>query len=385
MKETTASVFLAPDEIQVIREKNPRRTSNPGFSEDRMTRLRESIKEEGLNHALLVRKVNDGKYKYRLIAGERRLRSIQKLREEDQIAESAGEERVLCKDQRNGKMEPAQAVYKSVECKVSDCADDREARRLAIEENVTSENLTEYELLLQVEEMEHEKFTRAEQAKTMRISEAWISQSHSLLKCHQKILDYMREGKLTRTAALTFLPIPMDKVEAVLDTAVNMTYKEGAHKIAEATKERQEALAEIEKSTDGLRISKFLGDCEKAKDCRRSISKAGRAAAKAEKVLRSAEKKKNKKITVETIATAAKQVDGAGEGLKRTVSMAKTRQFYEDVKQMFQRDDLINPENGNEYDKKDVEMLVDFLGWQLGENAFRHPLEILKPKRKRSA
>ena len=93
-------------------------------------------------------------------------------------------QRVLVKNQHNNKMEPALFVYgeRGVECKVTDAVDEKESLRQAIQENTLHRwLLTDYELLLQCEKMERACIF-ADQFETMGVSEAWISQSHSLLE-----------------------------------------------------------------------------------------------------------------------------------------------------------------------------------------------------------
>ena len=92
-KKKDNRVWVNPKEIEIVN--NPRTKQNQGFSEENMTRLRNGIQRDGLDHPLLIRSI-DGRTQ--LVAGERRLRSVQRLIEDDLMAAKNGKERVLCKN-----------------------------------------------------------------------------------------------------------------------------------------------------------------------------------------------------------------------------------------------------------------------------------------------
>ena len=363
---------------------NPRTLSNPGFAPEGMERLRRGICKDGLNHSLLVRLV-DGKPK--VVAGERRLRAILGLMEADEEAQkkiAAGDttaERVMVMNQRTKKKEPALDVYgkQGVECKICDAKDEKDALRQAIVENTLHEGLTEFELLLQCEKMEKAGISRAEQAEIVDMSEAWISQSHSLLNAHHSILKYMESGKLTRTAALTFLNVDDDKVEATLKRAIDLTYKEAEMKEIQAQAELDRAMEEIQLGEGALRISKYTGDHESARKARKQVARASRAAQKAQGKVKSAQAKKKKTITVDTINKAAQDVD-ADVDLKRPQTMKNIRLIEGEIGDLLKEGDvavLTNPANGQEYDRGDMEIVHLVLGWALNHNNLAHPLDAI--------
>lgn len=397
LSEGVKTVFFDPREIEVVTGSlgrkearfNPRTLSNPGFGDEEMSSLRKGIAKDGLNHSLLVR-LDDDTSKPKLVAGERRLRAILQLVESDEIAlkkiESGDTDakRVLVKNQRNGKMEPALKVYGEIgiECKITDERDEREFLRQAIQENTLHEQLTDYELLLQCHKMEDSGFTRAEQAETMGVSEAWISQSHSLLDGPDCILRAMERGQLTRTAALTFLPVPKDKVETVLAHAIALTYRDAEVKEAQAQGELDKAMDDLQAGESALRLSQFTGNHESARKARRQVSRAGKSKVKAEKKLDSAKsKKKKKKITVDTIMKAAQDVDGAAENLNKPQSMKHARLVNGEIKDLLVlnegEDSIINPANSQRYARRDICIVQNVIEWFLNQNHCKHPLDAI--------
>jgi ParB family chromosome partitioning protein len=373
------SVFVKPFDIEIIREKNPRGTKNVGFSQLEMYRLREGIRRDGLRHAILVRKVGD---RYRLVAGERRLRSVQKLIEDDLAAAKNGEERILCKCGK--KMLPASEAFSYVECKVSDADNDREARRQAIIENTMHVQLSDYELLLQVKAMEEEGFTREEQADTLAVSESHISQSHGLLNSHPKILNYIEAGFLPRTAAITFLQIPDDKISDVLDKAISLTYAEADKKEMDALKEKEEALEQIEEASEKIKLAHFTGDQDVVRRSRRAINKANKTAEKADEKIKSARatKKEGVKLSVEAVNSAAVET-GADNNLKRPRSMKNIRLILVDLSNLLEQEKIVLPETNKEVLHRDVKVVADVLSWVLNTNkSIKHPLDALPRKKK---
>jgi ParB-like chromosome segregation protein Spo0J len=384
MKPTDNTLYIDPKSIQIVSDKNPRTRKNDGWSPEKMERLRQNIAKDGLNHAIQVRPLEDG---HRLIAGERRLRSILSLLEEDAKLQKEGKEPLLCKNPRNTKMEPATTVYKTVECKVLDCSNDRDALRRAIAENVLHENLSDHELLSLVKDLQNQGFSRTEQAEIMDNSEAWISQSHTLLECHEMILEAMENGILSRTAAITFIPIPRDKVVAVLKKAIDLTYRKAEEKEEEAIAEIKVAKKEIEDARSLAELSDYTGNKEAGRKAKRTISRAGKVINKAEKKIEGAKQKKQKKITVETITEAAKEIEGASDDLKKTVTMKQVRVIRKSMDNLLKREGpLVHPETQEQYDRKDVALLHKFCGYMLNEVKVNNVLDLLdsvKPGKKK--
>lgn len=355
---------------------NPRTLSNPGFAPEQMDRLRTGISKDGLNHALLVMILKGIPV---LIAGERRLRAILGLMEADEKALKEGGERILVKNPISRKMEPALDVFSKVgvECKIADAVNEQDALRQAIQENTLHEELTDFEMLMECDLMEKAGIPRAEQAAIIGFSEAWISQSHSLLNSHPDILKYMERGQLNRTAAITFLKVEEDKIAPTLRRAVDLTYSEAEDKEIQAIKELEEAKEDLQRGQDELTLSNFTGNHESARKARRHVARAGGAVDKASKKVKAAQLKKKKKISVETINKAARDVNADGN-LNRPQSMKNVRLICDEIEGLLKSSEdvvLVHPENKKEYDRRDIEIVHNVLEWQLSRNDLEHPLD----------
>lgn len=385
---TEISTWLDPRQIELVKESfgkserfNPRGLSNPGFGPEKMSALREGIKKDGVNHPLLVR-VENGKNK--LIAGERRLRAVLGLIDEDEDALrkiESGEKvpRVMCWNQRTKKMEPALDAYSDIECKIVTISDEKEYTRQSVQENTLHEPLTDYELLLQCDKLQQAGFTRAEQSDIMGMSEAWISQSHSLLAADEHLLMYMEQGKLSRTAAITFLNVPDDKVRPVLKRAIDLTYKEAEEKENLAIHELDYAKRVLEHREKELQLSQFTGNQESSRKARRNVNKAGRDVLKADDKVKAARaKREQKKITVETINQAAKE-SNADDNLNSPVLMKQVRLHCADLEDHLakQSDTIRHRGTRQKYNRREVTIVRGVLAFILGNKEFSHPLDAI--------
>lgn len=346
--------------------RNPRTYTNPGFSAEKMADLRKAIARDGLKQPLEVRIV--GGDKIELVAGERRLRSILELIRT----------KIPCYNTNTKKMEPANNVYAEVCCRVIDAADDKDAIRQSVLENLLHEHLTDYELLLQCKRMEEVGYSRTEQAETFDKSEAWISQSHSLLNSNKRILACMEKGLLGRTQALRFLQIPIEKIDEVLDGAL----KENAYQLEAreqaALQEQDAAYDAIEQHEAEIMAAQVKGLNSKAGEAKKKMVQAERDAAAASKKVASIRKQKGKrKISVEDIDTAAKKA-GADENLNHSQSMKVIRQVDSELERLLEsHEPLINPDTEEEYNRKGIVIIKRTLDWVLNRNGMKHPLEAL--------
>lgn len=359
--------WVNPKDIVVW--KNPRTERNAGFSLDEMTRLQEDIRINGLKLPLEIRSLKEV---WNLIAGERRLRSILDL-----IADNK-----LCFNRITRKMEPASQVYAKVCCVETTCADDREAMIAAVMENFLHAPLTEYEILLQCQLLEDAGLSRKDQAERLGKSEAWISQTFSLLdpeKCHPKVLEAMADDILGRTQALQFLTYAPEKVEAILTRAIER------HKYAQEAKE-QEAIEAIdaavkawEEQEEALRQAEEADDAKAVAVARKKLHEAEVEQAEAEEKVKKAKKggKKKPKPSIQDIQDAAKdeEVDGTAQ---RHVPIKQVRQIADKLTELIDsEEELVNTLTEKPYDRREVKIIRDVLDFVLSRNKMRTPMEAL--------
>lgn len=252
-------MFVPANKIQIIGEVatkgwnlqgnfNARTTDNEGFSKEKMHILKESIRTNGLDAPLIVVQNIDN---YELIAGERRLTCILQLVEEN----------LKCFDYITKSYISAQELYidRGVECKVKDLKTPKEKIKASIQENVLHEPLTDWELIQEVRRLTDAGFTIEEQAEIMFKHDSWVKQSQQILGLHKSVVSHFKEGKLARSAALTFVDVDADKVDVVLDHLHKISYAKGKTKVAAVAKAKNEAVKELVSADAIANLSKFMG------------------------------------------------------------------------------------------------------------------------------
>jgi hypothetical protein len=360
------AVWFDPREITIVA--NPRQQDNPGFLPHNMKALREDIQKYGLKQPVEIYLKNDVPI---LIAGERRLRSILALLEAE----------ADCYDRGTRTTRSAEEVYGEVPCTLTEIKDDKDRARAAVMENLLHEHLTDYEILLQCATLQEAGHTRAEQAKVFDKSEAWVSQSHSLLAGHPMILDAMRDGTLGRTQALKFLDYPQDKVEVILQKAINYNRMAAEEKESEIDKELETIYEAIDAQDEALEAAHEKGDREEVALLRRKLAEKEKEAEilskKAKKVKQAGVSKKKPKPSISDIQQAAQEEDAAN-GANHHVPVKVVRRLTDHLIELLESGEpLINPNDDTEYSRREVRILVDAFNWFLARNNLKSPLEAL--------
>ena len=175
-----------------INENKPNR-SQPrlDFDDESIKALSSSIKENGLIHPIVVRKMDDG---YEIIAGERRFRASS----------------MLGKD--------------TIEAIIID-SDDNESANLALIENMQREDLSAIEEALAIEKiMKTNHITQFEIAKKLGYKQSTIANKLRLLKLPDYIKLAVSRNEITERHARALLKVPEDKLEEVFNTIVERGY-----------------------------------------------------------------------------------------------------------------------------------------------------------------
>ena len=144
------------------------------FDKEKLQELSDSIKEQGVIQPILVVKSKNG---YMIVAGERRWRA----------AKLAG--------------------LKTIPAIVKDYSDTKK-KQVALIENIQREDLNVIEVARAIKElMEEDGYTTTEVAKLTGKNISTVSNTVRLLKLHDKIIDYVLEGKLSEGHARTLLAL----------------------------------------------------------------------------------------------------------------------------------------------------------------------------------
>ncbi|MCY1038822.1 ParB/RepB/Spo0J family partition protein [Staphylococcus nepalensis] len=159
------------------------------FEPNKIKELAESIDEHGLLQPIVVRPIEEGMFE--IIAGERRFRALQSLNKmhADVIIRDLGDE---------------------------------ETAVVALIENIQRENLSvveeaeAYKKLLELGET-----TQSELAKSVGKSQSFIANKLRLLKLAPKVIERLREGKITERHARAMLSLSDTEQEALVETIIS--------------------------------------------------------------------------------------------------------------------------------------------------------------------
>ncbi|WP_210139557.1 ParB/RepB/Spo0J family partition protein [Staphylococcus sp. GDY8P120P] len=159
------------------------------FEPNKIKELAESIDEHGLLQPIVVRPIEEGMFE--IIAGERRFRALQSLNKThaDVIIRDLGDE---------------------------------ETAVVALIENIQRENLSvveeaeAYKKLLELGET-----TQSELARSVGKSQSFIANKLRLLKLAPKVIERLREGKVTERHARAMLSLSDTEQEALVETIIS--------------------------------------------------------------------------------------------------------------------------------------------------------------------
>ncbi|WFA08307.1 ParB/RepB/Spo0J family partition protein [Tissierella sp. Yu-01] len=164
------------------------------FDDNALKELAESIKENGVIQPIIVRKVDES---YQIVAGERRWRA----------SKSAG-------------LKEIPAIIRSF--------DEEEAAKISLIENVQRENLNPIEEAIAYKKlMDDYSLTHEELGQAVGKSRAYVSNSMRLLNLDEKVVEYIKDGKLTSGHGKVLLGIKdsdeqLDTAERIINLNLNV-------------------------------------------------------------------------------------------------------------------------------------------------------------------
>ena len=177
------------ESIQIERIVPNRYQPRQVFDSSKITELAESIDEHGLLQPIVVRPIEENMYE--IIAGERRFRALQSLHKSQ-----------------------ADVIIRHM--------NDEETAVVALIENIQRENLSA------VEEAEAYKklleiggTTQSELAKSLGKSQSFIANKLRLLKLSPKVINRLREGKITERHARAVLSLKEDDQEKLIEQVIS--------------------------------------------------------------------------------------------------------------------------------------------------------------------
>lgn len=159
------------------------------FEPNKIKELAESIEEHGLLQPIVVRPIEEDMFE--IIAGERRFRALQSLSKTH-----------------------ADVIIRYL--------DDEETAVVALIENIQRENLSvveeaeAYKKLLEIGDT-----TQSELAKSVGKSQSFIANKLRLLKLAPKVLERLRESKITERHARAMLSLSEENQEILVETVIS--------------------------------------------------------------------------------------------------------------------------------------------------------------------
>lgn len=327
------------------------------FIADKDASTKENIRSNGLTHSPTVRQIYDGQYE--LICGERRLRCILSL-----IDENAS-----CYNKATGQFEPATKIYKNLVCNLEINCDDRRASMLSVSENLERENVSELDLMVYCQDLVSRKkengeplYTRKDVSEIMRRSEGWVSQTLSFFSLPDRAKEMLANGTLPRTTAIYLLKVKGDKIEPVLNVLEAMT----AQELEEQTAAVNEEIEHIEEQIEITAASEVIAGNQ--------INKVSKTKMMLQEKLEAAKGKKRKigapRITPEKLQTAADQVPDSRRGKAIALSHKAIRNMRDELTEL--------KENGSTLPQAAVDLTVLLIDMFLGESEDRTAIQVLE-------
>lgn len=261
---------------------NPR--SIDSFDEESMESIRDSICADGLQQPPVCRAITDGDSVIRieLIAGERRLRSMLKLVEENRE----------CYDDELGQKVPASELFEFIPVKLHyDCSDER-ALRLAFMENHESKSLTISEEIALVERLTRRGLNQKQIAVVLLGDDrnvTWVSQTGNFRESlPEEAFDKLLTGQLSRHVAVKLMSYKRENRQELYEQAVAIEQQETQRKLAESEDELADAedLADMSNSDaqDAMLEGNSITAAKLQKKANSAKSKVVRANEKKERV-----------------------------------------------------------------------------------------------------
>lgn len=343
------------------------RNARVTLNKEEMQTLRQHIRKFGLLHPITVRPCqNDPNYEYECVLGSRRLRSIQFFLDQDTI------EPFLVFNKKTGKSERASEVYggNRFPVNVRNC-NDEEAITLSIGENLERSQLDEIDLMefckelaLLTNSVGNPKFTREQIGRMCSRSESWVSLTLKLEQLPEHAKDFMRSGRLTRTAALSLLQTNSDKLKDVLNYAEGLVKQEAIKEESEALKELEEAKDELELAETDAAVASIRANQTAMQKTNKRVGRAKKRVSMASEKRNNAQKKtKEGQLTQDHINTANVMVEGAKKGAPKSLPMKTVREKLEEF------EDFVNLHASatSETDKKIHTAVTYVIEWVLGK------------------
>ena len=191
-----ANILFADDPTQSFY--NPRYSipgQEEGLDEETMSELYEGIRTEGLQNPPTVRRLDSlPADKFQLVRGERRVRTLHKLVEDNA--------KILCKNTDNNKWERPNKVYECVVCHVMDECDDLDAQKIAFSDNEQAVGIGEAATTAFVRNLKLAGRSDQEILTITGKKQSWFRDTIKVIQLDESTFNAFVTGEINRTIAL---------------------------------------------------------------------------------------------------------------------------------------------------------------------------------------
>lgn len=309
-------IFQNPRHITASTDSKP---MGLGFSKPEMDELRESIRTQGLKSPLSTRWM-PGNQKVQIVDGERRKRSIDKLRKDKSDVYVPA----------TGKQAPAGEHYEYIDCRIEEM-DEEAALKHSISMTQSGRSFGEGALVVIVRHLRKCGKDDKEILEIMGKSPSWLKQSDDILQLDDKSFTAFCDDKINRTVALQLVTIPdVAKRIKLLGHASKIAQQRITEEMKKLDDQVEKAETELEHAEGEEAEANAIGTPDKKKKATRKVRVARTKVETKKKAKEEATKKGTAKVIDKDLQQAAKETET--EDVKpKALTGVKIQKHYVDV------------------------------------------------------
>jgi len=360
-EKTIAKVAVRPEAIK-IRKDEFFKNARSQFHHEPLESLEKSIQSLGLLKQLCVERDPANPEEFILIAGERRHLCLMSLKKKD----------AECFDNDTGATFPASYLYEYVEVKLVAPKNDIERLKIMVAENGEHSKVPDWDIFnfaLWLDAQKNpdgsKRYDRPALCEIFNKSAPWISHTLQIASLPERVKACLKEGSLSRTAAVNLLSAKEDQYEFVLKYAESVIVRNATQDLAEAQKDKKQAEIEAEVADCRHQQALKVGDRIQARmqaklgnEARRKQQGASNREERAKEVLA------NPTVTEESVKQALEENPQAVEPgtAPKTRSAHRVRVQVKNLKSLLDGQQgssyIVNSETGKKYFRRDVQLII---------------------------
>lgn len=312
-----ALIFQNPRHISASTDGKP---MGIGFSKTEMDELRESIRTEGMKNPLSTRWL-PGRKKVQVVDGERRKRSLDKLRKDKTPVYVPA----------TGEYAPATEHYEFIECRIEEMTEEA-ALKHSISMTERGCSFGEGALVLIVRHLRNCGKEDKSILEIMGKSTSWLKQSDDILKLDDKTFQAFCGDQINRTVALQLVTIPdIGKRIKLLGKATQIAQQRIMDEINKLDEQIDKAETELEHAEADEVVANALGSGTDKKKANRKVRTARNKVDSKKKAKEETGQKGTSKVIDKDLQQAAKE-EGVEEDIKpKSLTGVKIGKHYVDA------------------------------------------------------